>query len=70
MTAHDIDEALDWLGRRVECKSCRFTDRLAAARAPQSLRPRTLRQALDALGVTVVDAGFEGLAPAFGQAGR
>ena len=29
MTTPDIDEALDWLGRPVDCKTCRYADRLA-----------------------------------------
>ena len=29
MTTPDMDEALDWLGRPVDCKTCRYADRLA-----------------------------------------
>jgi hypothetical protein len=29
MTSADMDEALDWLGRPVDCKACRYADRLA-----------------------------------------
>ena len=29
MTNADMDEALDWLGRPVDCKACRYADRLA-----------------------------------------
>ena len=32
MTAPDMDESLDWLGRRVDCTVCRFADRLSEER--------------------------------------
>lgn len=32
MTFHDMDEALDWLRRPVDCAGCRFADRKADGR--------------------------------------